>query len=193
MKLEFDRKLTPKEIAGAFIELDDERMAQFFIEAAALAEQWRPKGNPGMQWHLVGGHLRDCSCSTYEAKDMIESIRFGMLSRRTHAFVPPHHADDKGESMLETPRDREIRELERLKGEKLAVDYAKEVVVAADDVVSESDEADCTCRGWRDKPADDPGMCAPCRLIVAVRNYRRSVGEPVGFGLFGAADKRRSR
>ena len=72
MKLTLDRKLTPAEIADAFCELDDERQAQVFIEIAALAQTWGT--SPSMQWFYIGKHLRDCACSTWEARDMVKEI-----------------------------------------------------------------------------------------------------------------------
>ena len=72
MKLTLDRKLTPAEIAEAFCELDDERQAQVFIEIAALAQTWGT--SPSMQWSYIGKHLRDCACSTWEARDMVKEI-----------------------------------------------------------------------------------------------------------------------
>lgn len=72
MKLEVEIKPTPKVLAEAFAEMGDEEQAQFFIEVAALAKSWRVGGS--MQWHYIGAHLRDCACSTMEARDMLFEI-----------------------------------------------------------------------------------------------------------------------
>lgn len=81
LKLSIDVELTPAQLAEAFCSLGDEEQAQVFIEAAAIAEKWRESGgSPGMQWHLVGGHLRKCACSTEEAREMVEAIAGGMRS-----------------------------------------------------------------------------------------------------------------
>jgi len=72
MRVEVEVKMTPLAIATAFCEMCDEDQAQFFIEAAKIAETWE---NPqSHQWYLVGRHLRTCSCSTDEARDMVSSI-----------------------------------------------------------------------------------------------------------------------
>jgi len=71
MKLSRDVTLTPAELAEAFCELNDEKQADFFIEAAKIAAGWN---DSGMQWHFIGKHLRTCACSTYEARDMVVSI-----------------------------------------------------------------------------------------------------------------------
>lgn len=63
-------------LAAQFAGWSDELQAQFFIEAANVAREWE---NPAhMQWWRVGGHLRDCSCSTEEARDVIRDIYGGM-------------------------------------------------------------------------------------------------------------------
>lgn len=59
-----------------FSALDDEQQAQFFIEVAALAKAWPIY--QGLQWHSVGRHLRNCECSTPEARTMIEDIASGI-------------------------------------------------------------------------------------------------------------------
>lgn len=72
MKLAVDWKPSPAELAAAFCEMDDERQAQFFIDVARIATLW--DGDPGIQWMRVGRHLRDCACSTDNARDMVREI-----------------------------------------------------------------------------------------------------------------------
>jgi hypothetical protein len=73
MKIEVTVALTPHRLAEAFCDLSDEEQAQFFIECAEIAEtQW--DHHAGMQWSAIGGHLRTCECSTYEARQMVEDI-----------------------------------------------------------------------------------------------------------------------
>jgi hypothetical protein len=76
MKLTVERKLTPAEVAQAFCELDDDQMAQVFVEAAKIEATWSGPGfmGPGWQWYAVGRHLRTCSCSTEDARDMVREI-----------------------------------------------------------------------------------------------------------------------
>ena len=73
MKLDVDVKLTPLQLAEAFCEMDDEAQAQFFIEAAAIAQTWNGAGR-SMQWFSVGRHLKTCACSTFEARVMVKEI-----------------------------------------------------------------------------------------------------------------------
>jgi hypothetical protein len=84
--LTVNRKLTPAEVAEAFCELNDEEQAQVFIDAARIAGAW-PVGNgqlgPDWQWHKIGRHLRDCECSTIEARDMIASIAQAIEDKTT--------------------------------------------------------------------------------------------------------------
>ena len=75
MKVTIEVKLTPKQIAEAIAGLDDEGQAQVFIDLAEIAKDWK---DSGMQWFSVGRHLRDCSCSTYEARSLVEGIAGGM-------------------------------------------------------------------------------------------------------------------
>jgi hypothetical protein len=69
-------------LAEAFAQLDDEAQAQFFIEVARLAESWRTPLGPGYQWYSVGKHLRDCSCATEEARDLVREIASGLEGAR---------------------------------------------------------------------------------------------------------------
>lgn len=76
MKLTVDVALTPAQLAEAFCDMNDEDQAQFFIEVAALAEKWPDRS--GMQWILVGRHLRECGCSTDQARELVRTIVEGM-------------------------------------------------------------------------------------------------------------------
>ena len=72
MKLSMDVQLTPMQLAEAFCEMSDERQAQFFIDVARISATW--SGGAGMQWFSVGRHLRNCECSTEEARDLVMEI-----------------------------------------------------------------------------------------------------------------------
>lgn len=63
-------------MASAFAGWNDELQAQFFVEVARCAREW--ENHAGMQWYRVGGHLRDCECSTPEARELVEGIYEGM-------------------------------------------------------------------------------------------------------------------
>lgn len=64
-------------LAEAFCGLDDDGQAQFFVEVAKRFNAWGP-GKADQQCWYIGGHLRNCECSTSEARDLIESIHGGM-------------------------------------------------------------------------------------------------------------------
>ncbi len=53
-----------------FASLDDDQMCRFLVLVAEEAKKF--DGNPDMQWYYLGGHLRNCKCSTPEARDMIK-------------------------------------------------------------------------------------------------------------------------
>ncbi len=72
MTLTLDVKLTPQQVAEAWCDLDDEGQAQFFIECARISAKWGPSNF--QQWLSVGRHLRDCACSTDEARDLVRDI-----------------------------------------------------------------------------------------------------------------------
>jgi hypothetical protein len=75
---EFD--LSVETAAVWFADLGDEEQAQFFIEVAKVAETWTHSAM--QQWYMVGRHLRTCSCSTPEARAMIEDIASGVREPR---------------------------------------------------------------------------------------------------------------
>lgn len=63
-------------VAAWFCELNDEQQADFFIACAERAEDWASP--PCFQWFRVGGHLRDCECSTDGARRMIRELAEGL-------------------------------------------------------------------------------------------------------------------
>jgi hypothetical protein len=81
MRVQAEVEMNPRMLAEAFCELGDEAQAQFFIECAAIAETWTDsRGNktwPSSQWYSVGRHLRTCTCSTSEAREMVDAIATG--------------------------------------------------------------------------------------------------------------------
>lgn len=67
--------LTVRQIAEAFADLSDDDQAQVIIEVAEIAKGW---GGYHDQWHAVGRHLRDCTCGTEEARDIVRRIAAGV-------------------------------------------------------------------------------------------------------------------
>lgn len=79
MILPVDIRLTPRQIAEAFCELNDEQQAQVFIEAADIAKLWKGSMDPGWQWWSVGRHLSTCACSTDDARELVRAIANGTM------------------------------------------------------------------------------------------------------------------
>jgi hypothetical protein len=84
VKLQVELRLTPAQLAEIFCDWGDEDMAQFFIECAKIASMWDAGGF--LQWRLTGGHLRDCACSTDDARELVREIAAGMEQPRA---APP--------------------------------------------------------------------------------------------------------
>lgn len=84
MKIEMqcEVELDVPTLAKVFAALDDEQMCQFFVEVARIAEAW--PNRPENQWYYLGGHLRNCECSTEAARDMIDSIH-GFMHTSEHS------------------------------------------------------------------------------------------------------------
>ena len=76
-------EITPLLVAQMFAELTDDDQAQVFIEVAKIAATW--DRHSGMQWFAIGRHLRDCECSTYDARDLVRDIASGLDPDATHA------------------------------------------------------------------------------------------------------------
>lgn len=73
MKKTVDLTLTAAELAEAFSDMNDEDQAQFFIEVGRIFESWGT-ANRIMQCSKIGAHLRECSCSTWEAREIARTI-----------------------------------------------------------------------------------------------------------------------
>jgi hypothetical protein len=68
-----DVPMTLEQLAGLFVELDDDSQAKFFVEVARLMGTWTAHER-NMQEFYIGRHLRDCSCSTEDARDFLRNI-----------------------------------------------------------------------------------------------------------------------
>lgn len=64
-EIELDIDTAAKWFAG----LDDDQMCRFLVAVAAEAERY--PSDPDNQWYYLGGHLRNCACSTEGAREMI--------------------------------------------------------------------------------------------------------------------------
>jgi hypothetical protein len=77
VKVTVEVKLTPAQLAEVFCEWDDEKQAQFFIEAANIAGTWEG-GGAAVQFRLVGRHLVTCACSSEGARDVVRDLAAGI-------------------------------------------------------------------------------------------------------------------
>jgi hypothetical protein len=68
------------ELAGLFVELDDDSQAKFFVEVARLMSTWREHERYSQQY-AIGRHLSDCQCSTEEARELLRNIVGAMATR----------------------------------------------------------------------------------------------------------------
>jgi TorA maturation chaperone TorD len=73
--------ITPELLGQLFADMDDDAQCKFFVAAAEVASKW--EANWEGQFYAVGGHLRNCSCSTEDARDLVRSIARG-LEHSTH-------------------------------------------------------------------------------------------------------------
>ncbi len=54
-----------------FCGLDDDQMCKFLVDVARIAQSF--PCTPDNQWYYLGGHLRNCKCSTPEAREMVKA------------------------------------------------------------------------------------------------------------------------
>jgi hypothetical protein len=69
-----------KPAAEWFANLSDEQQADFFVEVAKASKVWECQGRWATQYWLVGRHLRDCSCSTDDARELVEEMARGLAA-----------------------------------------------------------------------------------------------------------------
>jgi hypothetical protein len=68
-----DVPMTVEQLAGLFAELDDDSQARFFVEVAKAMATWTLHERY-MQAIYIGRHLRDCTCSTEDARELLREI-----------------------------------------------------------------------------------------------------------------------
>ena len=76
-EIELDIETAAKWFAG----LDDDAMCRFLVAVAKEAEAFQ--GGPENQWYYLGGHLRNCECSTEGTREMLRRWVYWM-ERSTH-------------------------------------------------------------------------------------------------------------
>lgn len=70
IKTEID--LDIKTGAEWFCDLSDDEQCKFFVEVARIMDGW--PGGGDSQLYYIGGHLKNCKCSTPEAREMIRAL-----------------------------------------------------------------------------------------------------------------------
>ncbi len=63
-------------VATWFCALTDDQQARFFVVVAEQAKSWPLPQS--YQRYQLGSHLRNCTCSSEEARDMIREIMNGL-------------------------------------------------------------------------------------------------------------------
>lgn len=76
IKVTTEYELDVESAAKWFASLDDDAMCRFLVAVAEEAKSFR--GHPENQWYYLGGHLRNCECSTEDAREMIKSWVYWM-------------------------------------------------------------------------------------------------------------------
>ena len=59
-----------------FANLDDDQMCRFLVAVAAQSALY--PSDPDNQWYYLGGHLRNCECSTESTREMIRRWHYWM-------------------------------------------------------------------------------------------------------------------
>ncbi len=68
---------------GAYATLSRDQRMDLLADVAALMQTWTPHER-NMQAFYIGRHLRDCACSTDDARELIEEIRESMQADTKH-------------------------------------------------------------------------------------------------------------
>jgi hypothetical protein len=88
-----DIELDVETAAKWFAALDDDQMAKFLVAVAAEARNYPSSADN--QWYYLGGHLKNCECSTEEAREMIRSWAHWM-EHSTHGAAEREEYPDNG-------------------------------------------------------------------------------------------------
>lgn len=71
IKVTTEIELDIETAAKWFASLDDDAMCRFLVAVANEAKSY--PSNPDNQWYYLGGHLRNCECSTEAAREMVKA------------------------------------------------------------------------------------------------------------------------
>lgn len=81
IKVTTEIELDIKTAAKWFAALDDDEMCRFLVAVAQEAKTY--EGDPDNQWYYLGGHLRNCECSTDAAREMVQKWAY-WIEHSTH-------------------------------------------------------------------------------------------------------------
>jgi hypothetical protein len=73
--------VTPELLAKIFCDMDDDAQCKFFVEVGRIASE--SEANFDQQWWYLGGHLRNCECSTQHARNFISGL-YEAMQTSTH-------------------------------------------------------------------------------------------------------------
>ena len=76
IKITTEINLDIETAAKWFAGLDDDQMCKFLVAVAAESKNFPCHADN--QWYYLGGHLRNCECSTDDASEMIKSWHYWM-------------------------------------------------------------------------------------------------------------------
>ena len=64
-------------IAQSFCRMNDDQQAKFFVAVATIMGRWKG-GTMSNQAYYIGKHLRDCACSTGDAREFVRTMSTAM-------------------------------------------------------------------------------------------------------------------
>ena len=82
IKVTTEIELDIETAAKWFASLDDDEMCRFLVAVVKEAQSFRC--GAGSQWYYLGGHLKNCKCSTDDAREMIRSWHYWMEHSEHH-------------------------------------------------------------------------------------------------------------
>lgn len=82
IKVTTEIELDIETAAKWFCNLDDDAMCKFLVAVAAEAKLWPASADN--QWYYLGGHLKNCGCSTEDARQMVRDWAHWMENSDHH-------------------------------------------------------------------------------------------------------------
>lgn len=76
IKITTEVEIGLEDAAKWFSELDDDAQARFFVAVGRHAAKWGD-GWAEAQWFSVGSHIKNCECSSLEARQFVLELHNG--------------------------------------------------------------------------------------------------------------------